>query len=179
MKSRRKLSRKLLGRLPAKPRLALMRKSAKIQHEWPSRSLEIKIADTEDELSNASRLLHDSYVKSGLMNPEPSGMRVLSQHLLPQTTTIVAKWEGQVIGTLSLIRDNPFGLPIEKIFDVSSRRSNGRRLAEVSSLAIDPRFRGQSSQALFPLFLFVYQYAKFYFGTHEFVISVNPSLVDM
>ncbi len=159
--------------------MAAIRLLAKINPEWPSESLEIKIADSESELADAYRLLHDSYVNAGFMSPQPCGMRVLPQHLLPQTTTIVAKWDGQVIGTLSLIRDNAFGLPMEKIFGLEQRRAGSRRLAEVSSLAIDPKYRGQANQALFPLFRFVYQYAKHYFGTHEFVIAVNPSTVDM
>jgi hypothetical protein len=156
-----------------------MRKTVKINPEWPSESLEIKIADTEEELASAYRLLHDSYVSSGFMNADVTGMRVLPQHLLPQTTTIVAKWDGQVIGTLSLIRDNAFGLPLEKAFDIDDRRFNGRRLAEVSSLAVDPKYRGHINKALFPLFRFVYQYAKHCFGIHEFVIAVNPTMVDL
>jgi hypothetical protein len=179
MKDRRKLSRKLLQHLPEPLRLELMRKSVRINPAWPSPSLEIKIANSEPELQSAYRLLHDAYVQAGFMNPDPTGMRVLPQHLLPQTTTIVAKWDGHVIGTLSLIRDNPFGLPLEKIFDVSDRRAQGRRLAEVSSLAVDPKYRGQINHALFPLFRFVFQYARDYFGIHEFVIAVNPSMVDL
>ncbi|MFL5813415.1 MAG: GNAT family N-acetyltransferase [Bdellovibrionia bacterium] len=179
MKERRKLSRKLLGYLPGAVRFSIMRRNVRINPNWPSESLEIKIATDERELESAYRLLHNSYVNAGFMNPDPTGMRVLAQHLLPQTTTIVAKWDGTVIGTLSLIRDNPFGLPLEKIFDVNERRTNGRRLAEVSSLAVDPAYRGQISTALFPLFRFVYQYAKECFGIHEFVIAVNPSMVDL
>lgn len=179
MSDRRKLSRRLLGCMPESMRFEVMRKKVRINPSWPSSSLEIKIAESEQELESAYRLLHNSYVKAGFMSPDPTGMRVLPQHLLPQTTTIVAKWEGKVIGTLSLIRDNPFGLPLEKIFDVSYRRKNGRRLAEVSSLAVDPDYRGHINTALFPLFRFVYQYARDCFGIHEFVIAVNPSMVDL
>lgn len=175
----RKISRNFLKVLPEKVRHHLMRKTVRLEREWPHPELEIKIAETEGELAAAYKLLHDSYVHAGYMNPTTTGMRVLSQHLLPQTTTIVATWKGQVIGTLSLIRDNPFGLPLEKVFDVGARRKNGRRLAEVSSLAVDPAFRGQINTALFPLFRFVYQYARDCFGTHEFVIAVNPSMVDL
>lgn len=178
-RSRRSLNRSLLGMLPDPIRLNLIRRHAFVNPAWPSSSLEIKIAHTAEELQSAYRLLHNSYVDAGFMDPHPTGMRVLPQHLLPQTTTIVAKWDGQVMGTLSLIRDNPFGLPLEKIFDVSSRRKGGRRIAEVSSLAVDPQFRKKASVALFPLFRFVYQYARHFFGTHEFVIAVNPTMVDL
>ncbi|MBY0415621.1 MAG: GNAT family N-acetyltransferase, partial [Bdellovibrionales bacterium] len=175
----RKFNRHLLTFLPESLRYSLMRKKVRINPAWPSPNLQIKIAETEEELESAYKLLHDSYVKAGYMNPHPTGMRVLPQHLLPQTTTIVAVWSGKIIGTLSLIRDNPFGLPLEKIFDVNDRRANGRRLAEVSSLAVDPKYRGLINTALFPLFRYVYQYARDCFGTHEFVIAVNPSMVDL
>lgn len=179
MRDRRRLSRTLLQYMPDQLRFEVIRKNVRINPKWPSPSLEIKIADTESELESAYRLLHNSYVQAGFMNPDPTGMRVLPQHLLPQTTTIVAKWDGHVIGTLSLIRDNPFGLPMEKLFDLTARRQGGRRLAEVSSLAVDPQYRGKINQALFPLFRFVYQYARYCFGIHEFAIAVNPSMADM
>lgn len=177
--SRRFLSRRLLGWLPESLRLELIRRKIRICHAWPSPALEIKIAQTEEELTTAYRLLHDSYVDAKFMDPHPSGMRVLPQHMLPQTTTIVAKWDGEVVATISVIRDNPLGLPMDKIFDLSSRRRGGKRLAECSSLAVDPRFRGRSSIALFPLLRFAYQYARRSFGVHEFVLAVNPSTVDM
>lgn len=175
----RKISRQFLAYLPEKIRLSIMRNRLTLNHDWPSPLLEIQIAKTESELEAAYRLLHDSYVKAGFMNADITKMRVLAQHLLPQTTTIIAKWDSKVIGTLSLIRDNPFGLPLEKIFDIDERRAGGRRLAEVSSLAVDPNYRGQVNTALFPLFRFVAQYARHYFGIHEFAIAVNPSMVDL
>lgn len=174
----KKLSRVISKFLPEKLRHKMMRKNIRVNHEWPSPSFEIKIAETHEELKEAYRILHDSYVGMGYMDPTSTKMRVILQHVLPHTTTIVAKWNSKVVGTLSLIRDNPFGLPLEKIFYVDDRRANGRRLAEVSSLAIDPAFRGMSNQTLFPLVRFVTQYARHYFGIHEFIIAVNPAMVD-
>lgn len=171
--------RRLFNLLPKKIRFALKRKQHSVELNWPSPSLVLKIADTQQELEDAFRLLHDSYVAAGYMDPDPSGMRILPQHLLPQTTTVVAKWDEKVVGTLSLIRDNPFGLPLEKLFDISDRRAGGRRLAEVSSLAIDPKFRGKPFRMLFPLCRFCIQYAKQYFGIHEFVIATTKAMSEM
>lgn len=176
MKHFRKLNRKILQLLPERFRIEAMRKNIRLRHDWPSPSLEIKIADTQQELDEAFRLLHDSYVKANYMQPDPSGLRILPQHLLSQTATLIAKWDGKVVGTLSLIRDNPMGLPMEKIFSVGDRRKKGRRLAEVSSLAVDPRFRGLVNQVLFPLFRFAIQYARELFGIHEFVAATTPEL---
>ncbi len=179
MKRFRKLRRQILQLLPERFRIESMRKNIRLKHSWASPSLEIKIADTEVELEQAFRLLHDSYVKAGYMQPDPTGLRILPQHLLSQTAIIVAKWDGQVVGTMSMIRDNPLGLPMEKMFSVADRRHSGRRLTEVSSLAIDPRFRGLVNQVLFPLFRFGVQYARELFGTHEFVAATTPELSDV
>lgn len=179
MKNRRDLNRKLLRFLPEFLRFEWMRKKVELSTAWPSPSLEIKIAENQQELESAFRLLHDSYVGAGYMDPDPSELRVLIQHLVPQTTTIVAKWDGRVVGTLTLIRDNPFGLPLEQIFDISEHRARGRRLAEVSSLAVDPQFRGQGDRVLFPLVRFCIQYARHCFGIHEFVIATTASMAEM
>jgi hypothetical protein len=177
MKKNKKLSRKIISLLPEAVRFSILRMNKKLDEEWPS-SLEIKIAETEEEFEGAFKLLHDCYANSGTMNSNPTEMRVITQHLLPETTTIVAKWNSKVIGTLSLIRDNAIGLPLEKAFSVNERRLGGRRIAEVSFLTIDPEFRGLEEKVLFPLLRFVVQYARYYFGVHEFVIAVKPSMVD-
>lgn len=126
-KWRRRFNRTLLKLLPERLRLSVMQRKLRIDSNWPSDSLEIKIADNEEELASAYRILHDSYVNAQFMDPHPTNMRIIPQHLLPQTSTIVAKWDETVIGTVSLIRDNPFGLPLEKIFDVTERRGGGAK----------------------------------------------------
>jgi hypothetical protein len=42
----------------------------------PNERLVLKIADTKEELEACFKLLHDAYVSSGFMTPDPSGMRV-------------------------------------------------------------------------------------------------------
>ena len=42
----------------------------------PDDRLELKIAETQEELEACFRILHDAYVSSGFMKPHPSGMRV-------------------------------------------------------------------------------------------------------
>ena len=175
---RSKFALKALGALPAPMRYPLIRSMIRLDYDWP-RELEIGIAANAADLSASHRLLHDAYVEAGLIAPHASGMRVLLQHALPQTSVIVAKWKDEVVGTASLIRDNPAGLPMESHFDLSRHRSGGRRLAEMSSLAVVPEHRRRSNRVLFPLFRYVYQYARERFGVRRLMIAVEPRWADM
>jgi hypothetical protein len=65
------------------------------------------------------KLLHDAYVSEGFMKPGPSGLRATIYHALPTTTTLCAKVDGKVVGTLSLIRESVFGFPLQAIFDLT------------------------------------------------------------
>ncbi len=138
-----------------------------------SGELRFKIAETESELEQAFALLHNAYVGEGLMDPHPSGLRVTKYHCLPSTTTLVAMQGERVVGTVSLVRQNTFGLPLESIFDLS-HLPTGSRVAEVSSLAIADGMRNQRGRILFPLLKFMYQYSGEYFGITHLLIAVNP-----
>jgi hypothetical protein len=64
-------------------------------------------------------------------------MRITPYQLLISTDIVVAELRGEVISTLSFVRDGELGLPMECIYpeEVSERRRAGLRLAEVSCLA--------------------------------------------
>jgi GNAT superfamily N-acetyltransferase len=141
--------------------------------------LRLKIAETQDELEACFRLLHDAYVGSGFMQPHASGMRVTPYHALPTTTTLAASWDGEVVGTLSLIREGVFGFPLQSIFDLAPVRRQGGRIAEISALAVHPSFRRTGGRVLFPLMKFMYEYCTAYFDTRHVVIAVNPNKIEL
>jgi hypothetical protein len=128
-----------------------------------------KVADTQDEIAQALTLLHDAYVDEKLMSAEPSGMRVTTYHALPGTTTLIAKLGAQVIGTVSMIRDNPLGVPSQSLTDLQGLRRAGFQFAEISALAIKPGYRGR---VLFPLLKFMHEYGTSYLGVNYFVAVV-------
>lgn len=140
----------------------------------PSDKLTLKVAETKEELEACFKLLHDAYVQVGFMKPDPSGMRATIYHALPTTTTLLAKFDGRVVGTVSLIRDSELGFPMQKIFDIKKIRSAGGNIAEVSALAVHRRFQATGGMILFPLMKFMYQYATEFFDTSHMVIAVNP-----
>ena len=145
----------------------------------PDPRLTLKIAETQDELEACFRLLHDAYVSSGFMRPDPSGMRVNVYHALPTTTTLCAKFDGEVVGTISLIRESVFGFPLQSIFDLHGLREKKGRIAEVSALAVHPRFRNTGGSILFPLMKFMYEYSRTFFDTRHLVIAVHPNRIEM
>ena len=177
-KTLHQLARASLALLPRAWRFALFRRLIDCDDQ-PDTRLELKIADTQDELEACFRILHDAYVASGFMQPDPSGLRVTIYHALPTTTTLCAKWDGQVVGTISMIREGVFGFPLQSVFNLGQVRSKTGKIAEISALAIDPRFRATGGRILFPLMKFMYEYCREYFDTRHIVIAVNPNKIEM
>jgi GNAT superfamily N-acetyltransferase len=145
----------------------------------PDARLVLKIAETKEELEACFKLLHDAYVSSGFMLPSPSGLRVTIYHALPTTTTLCAKYDGEVVGTMSLIRESVFGFPLQAIFDLTQVRAKRGKIAEVSALAVHPKFRKTGGAILFPLMKFMYEYCTTFFDTRHVVIAVNPNRIEM
>ncbi|HEX6734645.1 MAG TPA: GNAT family N-acetyltransferase [Azonexus sp.] len=170
--------RKLFAMLPQARRHSVYRSFVDCDPE-PNQRLVLKIAETREELEACFKLLHDAYVSSGFMTPDPSGLRVTIYHALPTTTTLCAKFDGQVVGTLSLIRESAIGFPLQRIFDLSGVRAKEGNIAEVSALAVHPRFRRTGGTILFPLMKFMYEYCTTFFDTRHLVIAVNPRHIEM
>jgi GNAT superfamily N-acetyltransferase len=101
----------------------------------------IKLADKE-ELKQALKVLHDSYVEKRYMIKAKNGLRENEFTYLDTTKTIVVKHLEKVIGTISLIYDSKVGIPSDKILkdEIDKLRELGN-IVEVSSLAIDKEYR--------------------------------------
>lgn len=172
------LMRHLLARVPARIRFAVYRAMADCDPA-PDPRLELKVAETQQELEDCFKILHDAYVASGFMKPDPSGMRVTIYHALPTTTTLCAKWEGRVVGTISMIREGVFGFPLQSVFDLEQLRKQHGQIAEISALAVHPEFRKTGGIVLFPLMKFMREYCVKMFDTRHLVIAVNPDRIDL
>ena len=171
-------ARKLFSLLPQKSRHNVYRSFVDCDSN-PNKRLVLKIAETQEELEACFMLLHDAYVSSGFMTPDPSGMRVTIYHALPTTTTLCAKLDDKVVGTLSLIRESAIGFPLQRIFDLTGIREKEGNIAEVSALAVHPRYRRTGGTILFPLMKFMYEYCTTFFDTRHLVIAVNPRHIEM
>ena len=134
----------------------------------------LKIAETRADLEACFAILHDAYVDNGLMKPDPSGIRLNVHHALPTTTTICATFDGAVIGTVSLIRESPLGVPLQRIFDLTALRTQDGCIAEVSALAVRKDFRKTGGSVLLPMMKFLADYCTTHFNTRHLLIAVNP-----
>ena len=170
--------RKLFSFFPRSARFGVYRSFVDCDPS-PDPRLVLKIAETKEELEACFKLLHDAYVSSGFMQPASSGMRVTIYHALPTTTTLCAKYDGEVVGTMSLIRESVFGFPLQAIFDLKGVRAKKGNIAEVSALAVHPKFRKTGGAILFPLMKFMYEYCTTFFDTRHLVIAVNPNRIEM
>jgi len=170
--------RRLISWLPRSQRFKVFRSFADCDPA-PTPRLILKIAETKEELEACFSVLHDAYVDSGFMKPDPSGMRVTIYHALPTTTTLCAKYDDQVVGTISLIRESELGVPLQQIFDLTAVREKEGNIAEVSALAVHRKFRRTGGSILFPLMKFMYEYCTTFFDTRHLVIAVNPSHIEM
>ncbi|MBL7558040.1 MAG: hypothetical protein JNM24_19580 [Bdellovibrionaceae bacterium] len=137
-----------------------------------------QIARTQGELSDAYRILHDSYLEMGYGKPNISGMRIVKYFALPSTTTLVAMYDKKVVGTISIIRRSSFGLPMESAFNLSEFVEKNEVIAEVSSLAIDNKFRQKRGALFLPLLKFFWEYVERFMNLDSIVITVNPSMSD-
>ncbi len=137
--------------------------------------IQLRVAATREERQATFELIYRSYLRAGLCDRQESGMRATPYQLTPSTDVIIAELRGQVISTVSLVRDGELGLPMEAVFpdEVAARRAAGIGLAEVSCLAD----RREGTARFFGLFCelsrLMAQLAK-KTGVDELVVVVNP-----
>jgi hypothetical protein len=130
------------------------------------------LAVTRDDRHQAERLVHDVYVARGLR--DPGGARRTTRGR--RAVVFVARVDGGVGATLSLLRDSSRGLPADALYgdELDALRADGRRLAEVSALAVDPQWRGAALALVRPLVQLVGVYARDVEGMDELCIAVHP-----
>lgn len=135
----------------------------------------LKVAATRRDRELAFRLIYRAYVRAGLCDVNPFELRVTPYQLLPTTDMFVALLRGEVINTLSLVRDGELGLPMEDIYpdEINDRRAEGLQLAEVSCLA-DRRRSVERSFGLFCDLSRVMVQLACQEGIDQLLVAVHP-----
>lgn len=140
------------------------------------RTAHFGLAVTEAEREAAFRLVHDQYVARGYIRPDPTGRRVGAHHALPSTRVFIGRIGDEVIATVSLVPDSTLGLPCDDLYaaELAPLRARGRRIAEVSALAIHDRWRDVGLLVVRKLVQMIALYADRLAGLDTLCIAVNP-----
>jgi hypothetical protein len=142
----------------------------------PLASVEVGLATTTQDLEGAFRLVHDQYAARGYIGPDPSRQRRTAHQALPSTKVFVARAGGVVIATVTLVPDSPLGMPCDALYgdELAAMRASGWRLAEVSALAVDDRWRVHGVKVLLSLVQVVALYGRHIAGVDALCITVHP-----
>jgi len=140
------------------------------------RNIEVKIASERQEWEEAFQLVAANYRARGYEAVSAKPLRFTPYHALPDTQTLVAKHDGHVVATFSIVLDNMLlGLPMESIYgeEITALRNKGHRLLETTSLADT----GLSIREFMQVFVALIRLGMQYHtarGGDTYVITVNP-----
>jgi hypothetical protein len=141
-----------------------------------SREIVVKIASEPEEWEQAFELVAANYQERGYEAATAKPYRFTPYHVLPDTTVFVAKFEGRVVATFSLVADNTLlGLPMEAIYgeEIAELRRQGRRMGEVTSFAVTDLSQREFLQVFTAMIRLMKQYHVTH-GGDTWVITVNP-----
>lgn len=174
--SPRKLIWKVFEYLPKRIKHSLIRNSIDIDKSQLE-GIQIRVAKDQNEINQAFKLLYEAYLTSGLMDPKSHELRITKFHCLPTSIIVVAVQGGEVIGTVTHVLDSQLGLPTDMSVDLSSFRKRGKRIAEISALAVKKGYR-RSHSLLFAMTRYTFQYATKYAGVNYWIIGVRSSVAS-
>jgi hypothetical protein len=149
-----------------------VRHGARVRHP----AIEVALALTRDELDAASRLVHACYLRRGYVKPSADGRHVNAYLAMPSTAVFVARAGGAVVATVALITDSALRLPCDALWgaDLAAFRATGRRLAEVSALAVSEAWRGPGLAMLRSLVRAIGVYGRDIARLDALCIAVHP-----
>lgn len=126
----------------------------------------VRLATTEDRRKSASLLIEKMYSWRGYDSDEVNRD--------PNRITLVAHQVDRVAGTVTLGLDGPKGLVVDELYkaEIDALRARGKKIAELTKLAVDQS--GASKSVLAALFHIAFIYAYHIHKYTDFVIEVNP-----
>lgn len=126
----------------------------------------VRLATTEDRRKSASLLIEKMY--------SWRGYEATALGRDPNKISLVAHQEDIVAGTVTLGLDGPNGLVVDELYkaEVDELRTKGRKIAELTKLAVDES--AASKSVLAALFHIAFIYAFHIHKYTDFVIEVNP-----
>jgi len=162
--------------VPTRPACGARVKAFWFERDTVASQLDFGLATDRFALDQAFRLQHDQYVAQGYMDRHPSQWRLSIYNALPCTRVFVARDDGRVVGTMSVINDSRLSLPMAEIYGDELRKFRGenRQLAEVSGLAVHPDYQKSGLAILLRLIRVVLIYSIETALVEDLCITVNP-----
>jgi len=124
----------------------------------------------------AFELVYSAYVAKGYVRPHPARMVYQPVFGLASSRTMVARAAGgDIVGTLSIVGDNPFGSQLETAYydEIELLRMGGRKLAEITCLTIENAGGFRPMEVFVALTRFTIQYALRQ-DYDDLVMAVHP-----
>lgn len=155
-------------------------------HSIADDSLTYRTVEDTEELQEAMELVTQKYMEKGYISDPKAHLKQFFYHSIPTTTTFIAEHKLLgIVGTLTLIEDSEFGLPMDELYhaELNQLRKQRRHLAEASMLAIDihnthkqgfPRLKPDNFLITLNLFKEMFDYTRVSTPTTELVACVNP-----
>ncbi|MBN1588476.1 MAG: hypothetical protein JW888_03085 [Pirellulales bacterium] len=148
-----------------------------IRFPVPSLALDVRIASNRCEWTGAFELVYRCYLAKNYIPPHPG--RIVYQPVfgLPVSRTIIATSElDEVLGTLTVVGDNASGMQLEATypFEVQSLRSDGRKVAEITCLAVWPTHEFHPRAVFFAITRFMFHYTR-WAGYDDLLMAIHPS----
>jgi hypothetical protein len=140
----------------------------------------VRVASDHDTRRKAYALAYRVYRRCGYVEESTTQLCVSPYDAFTGTITLLAEDKnGREIGTVSLVFDSPLGLPCSEIYgeEVNAVRNQGRKLVEVTRLAIEEDAPNPRN-LLLHLFSLSYIFARHVGGCTDMIIEVNPRHVD-
>jgi len=136
----------------------------------------VRVCADRETRERAYHLAYRVYREKGYVPPNAREEIVCGYDARPETLTVLVEdSRGQAAGTTSLVFDSAAGLPCDEIYgpEVAELRSHGRRLVEVTRLAISED-HARSKMLLTLLCNVPFAYSMRVGGCTDLVIEVNP-----
>jgi hypothetical protein len=121
-----------------------------------------------EDLDQASQVLYSAFQEVGLTRENSAGRLWNQFHLLDTTYVVIIRLKGEIIGTFTVINQNPYGLPAGVIADISPLQSKGP-VAEIGSFAVAPEYRRLSAQIWLRVAIFCFRFI-FFVSKHRYIV---------
>ncbi|WP_239373752.1 GNAT family N-acetyltransferase [Snodgrassella gandavensis] len=142
-------------------------------------NIKIKFASTSDEFFEAMWLIHREYVCKGLIISEQKQPYFSLYLIIPNNRLLIALDGERIIGTISLIKDSPIGVPMDNVHmnETVFLRKKGVKFAEIGSFAIDSEYQHQGIALL--LYKAIFSYICQYKNIEYILAAVHPRVAKI